>query len=450
MFLDLSSQFYAVILGALLMLSFYHLLIYTQNAKKLYLYYGLYALSFSIYLIERLPDDPLNLHYINPAIQFVTFALYVLFTRSLLETKKQSLVLDNFLRISKNGLLVLALFFLIIHVAFPHQVQFKIYFYVVPVFILLCVFIYGLIFRLKGSSVKFFLIGSLIYFGLSIVSFTSTPTSGNISEAWIYKNGMHPLFPMYIGVIIENLIFAVLVGNKAKELEIEKITAEKDFIIEREKTTNLLKQQELTAIDAMIEGQEKERQRIANDLHDDLGGLMANVKLHFDALKDQKSPELFSRTNLLIDEVYQKIRSIAHAKNSGVIAKQGLLKAVQNMADKISSSNKISINVIDYGLENRLENSLELTIFRIIQELVTNVIKHANANEVTIHFTNHDDCLNIMVEDNGKGFNPSQITKTKKGMGISSIDKRVEHLNGTMTIESEQHQGTTIIIDIPI
>ena len=93
---------------------------------------------------------------------------------------------------------------------------------------------------------------------------------------------------------------------------------------------------------------------------------------------------------------------------------------------------------------------MELTIFRIVQELITNVIKHANATEVSIHITNHEDSLNIMVEDNGKGFNASQVTKTNKGMGISSIDKRVEHLEGTMTIESEKHQGTTIIIDIPL
>ena len=200
----------------------------------------------------------------------------------------------------------------------------------------------------------------------------------------------------------------------------------------------------------MIEGQEKERQRIANDLHDDLGGLMATVKLHFNALKDKKSPELFNKTNELIDEAYDKVRSVAHAKNSGVIAKQGLLSAVTNMAEKISSSNKIAIEVHDHGLENRLENSLELTIFRIIQELITNTIKHAEATKASIHLTHHEDSLNIMVEDNGKGFNPSQITKTNKGMGISSIDKRIEHLNGTMTIESEPDKGTTTIIDIPL
>jgi len=213
--------------------------------------------------------------------------------------------------------------------------------------------------------------------------------------------------------------------------------AEQEKALETQKLATVLKEQELVSIDAMIEGQEKERQRIANDLHDDLGGLMATVKLHFNVLKEKQTPELFDKTTNLLDEAYQKIRSIAHTKNSGVIAKQGLLKAVQNMADKISVSNTIQVDVIDHGLENRLENSLELTIFRIIQELITNVIKHAHATKAHIHLTNHDDALNIMIEDNGKGFNPSQITTKNKGMGISSIDKRVAHLQGTMTIESE-------------
>ncbi len=245
-----------------------------------------------------------------------------------------------------------------------------------------------------------------------------------------------------LGSIIAFLIFK---NTKRKQK-----LAEQEKEIESQKLATVLKEQELTAIDAMIEGQEKERQRIANDLHDDLGGLMATVKLHFNALKDKDSPELFEKTNSLIEEAYQKVRTVAHAKNSGVIAKQGLLKAVENMAEKISASNKIRIEVIDHGLDNRLENSLELTLFRIIQELITNVIKHAEATEVTIHLTNHDDTINIMVEDNGKGFNPNQVTKTNKGMGISSIDKRVEHLDGKLTIESEKNKGTTVIIDIPI
>lgn len=245
-----------------------------------------------------------------------------------------------------------------------------------------------------------------------------------------------------LGSIIALLLFK---NTKRKQK-----LAEQDKEIESQKLATVLKEQELTAIDAMIAGQEKERQRIANDLHDDLGGLMATVKLHFNALKDKDSPELFDKTNSLIEEAYQKVRTVAHAKNSGVIAKQGLLKAVENMAEKITASNKLYIEVLDHGLDNRLENSLELTLFRIIQELITNVIKHAEATEATIHLTNHEDSINIMVEDNGKGFNPSQITKTNKGMGISSIDKRIEHLEGYLTIESEENKGTTVIIDIPL
>ncbi|MEH6536390.1 MAG: sensor histidine kinase [Psychroserpens sp.] len=245
-------------------------------------------------------------------------------------------------------------------------------------------------------------------------------------------------------LIGSSLAFLIQQNTKRKQK-----LAEQEKELETQKLATVLKEQELTSIDAMIEGQEKERQRIANDLHDDLGGLMATVKLHFNALKDKQTPELYTKTNELIDEAYQKIRTVAHAKNSGVIAKQGLLKAINEMAEKVSASNKLAIEVIDHGLENRLENSLELTIFRIVQELITNVIKHANATEVSIHMTNHDDSLNIMVEDNGKGFNPSQVTKTNKGMGISSIDKRIEHLNGKLTIESEINNGTTIIIDIP-
>jgi len=259
------------------------------------------------------------------------------------------------------------------------------------------------------------------------------------------KRNKRDVWLILIGILVlSSISFYVIQKSTRRKQKL----AEQEKEIETQKLTTVLKEQELTAIDAMIEGQEKERQRIANELHDDLGGLMATVKLHFNALIDKQSPELFEKTNQLIDEAYNKVRTVAHAKNSGVIANQGLLKAIQDMADKVSGSNETTIDVVDYGLENRLENSLELTIFRIIQELITNVIKHAQATEATIHITNHEDSLNIMVEDNGNGFYIKDIRKSS-GMGIHSIDKRIENLGGTVTIESEIDKGTTVIIDIP-
>lgn len=233
----------------------------------------------------------------------------------------------------------------------------------------------------------------------------------------------------------------------------KQLLAEQQQKLQEQKVATLLKEQELATIDAMIEGQEKERQRIANDLHDDLGGLMATVKLHFNSLNSKvkdDTDDLYVKTNNLIDEAYQKIRAIAHAKNSGVIAKQGLLKAVEQMGEKVSIANSIAIEVKDFGLDNRLENSLELTLFRIIQELIANIIKHADASKVNIHLTNHGDTLNILVEDNGVGFKATKIVTSSTGIGLKSIDQRVAHLNGSFDIESEPGQGTTVIIDIPL
>lgn len=238
---------------------------------------------------------------------------------------------------------------------------------------------------------------------------------------------------------------AYFINKNAKR---KQLLAEKDKTLQIQKVSTLLKEQELTSIDAMIAGQEKERQRIANDLHDDLGALMATIKLHLNAINTEGKRQI-SQIDVLINEAYNKIRSMAHSCNAGVMAQDGLLKALHKVAYTVNQSKQLHINIASHGLENRLENSLELSIFRITQELITNIIKHAKATEATIHLTQHDDSLNIMVEDNGIGFNLRKISTTN-GMGIHSIDKRIEHLNGTINIESTPKQGTTVIIDIPL
>jgi len=239
-----------------------------------------------------------------------------------------------------------------------------------------------------------------------------------------------------------------------RNLQHKKKISDKEHEVQREKLESSLKEQELAGIDAMITGQEKERQRIANDLHDSLGSLLATLKLHFQNLKLRKNrlkeeeDKLLKQTDDLIDEAYQQVRRIAHAKNAGVSAKEGLLPAIKNFASKVSASNRLVIEVEDHGMEERLENSLEITIFRIIQESITNVIKHAEAKEVVIHLTHHGDVINVMVEDDGQGFAPTKL-KLREGMGIHSIQRRVEHLGGTVDIESVPGKGTSVIINIP-
>ena len=169
---------------------------------------------------------------------------------------------------------------------------------------------------------------------------------------------------------------------------------------------------------------------------------MNREKKHFN------QEELYRKTENLIDETYLKVRKIAHAKNSGVIANQGLLVAVKMMAEKISSADSIQIEVIDFGLDKRLENNLEITFFRIIQELVTNVLKHAYAKSITINISLFENNLNVIIEDDGVGFDTKNIKDN--GIGLSSIKTRIQHLKGKIDIDSTLTKGTTIIINVPI
>lgn len=260
------------------------------------------------------------------------------------------------------------------------------------------------------------------------------------------KQNRNWLIAASLALILVLGIAILLQKNTTKKRQL----AEQEAILKQQRVENLLKEQELVSIDAMIAGQEKERQKVANELHDDLGSLMATIKLHFDKAGTGAKDPALQNAQKLLEEAYQKIRRMAHSKNSGVMSDQGLLPAIKKMAKSISESNTLQVSVEDFGMGDRLENSLELSIFRMVQELVANAIKHAEASKVNIQLTQHEDNLNIIVEDNGKGFNRSQVIKEKSGMGLTNIEKRVEHLEGNFTVDSVLGKGTSILIDIPV
>jgi signal transduction histidine kinase len=253
------------------------------------------------------------------------------------------------------------------------------------------------------------------------------------------------------GILAVTLIgFLLFVNTKRKQR-----IAEQQRMLEVQKTETLLKDQELNTIDAMLLGQEKERQRLANDLHDSVGATLAAAKLQFHHLsqnrdkKDGSMEELFQKTGQLLDHAYSEVRNMAHVKNNGVIAKNGLLPAIQKLAKSASNVHGLSIEVEDYGLDKRLDNALEIAIFRIVQELVTNIMKHAQATKASIAINQYEDTFNLIVEDNGRGFDARHLPQ-KEGMGLASIEKRVEHLEGSMEVDSTLGKGTHILIDIPL
>jgi signal transduction histidine kinase len=258
-------------------------------------------------------------------------------------------------------------------------------------------------------------------------------------------------------LILTVLLIVVIISILGyKNFTKKKRIAEQDQVIGLQNLEKILKNQELNEIDLMLESQEKERQNIANELHDNLGSMLATLKLNFQNLKRQKEDlnqhenKLYDKTDALLEEAYQKVRNIAHLKNLGVIGSEGLLVAVNKMADQMSVLDKLTIHVIPFGLTERLDNLIEVALFRMIQELCTNIIKHSQATEVNIYLTQRTPVeINIIIEDNGKGFDPKTIV-SDSGIGLKNIEKKVEQMGGTFTIDSILTKGTSIIIDLPL
>ncbi|MCB0572549.1 MAG: sensor histidine kinase [Phaeodactylibacter sp.] len=249
-----------------------------------------------------------------------------------------------------------------------------------------------------------------------------------------------------------SLMVALLYANNNRK---RRRIAEQNEKIALQEVKEVIGNKELDRAYAFIEGQDDERKRIARDLHDRLGSMLSMIKLNFTAV-DERMAEIqtenrqqYDKANNLLDEACEEVRRISHNLESGIIAKFGLQAQLESMAEDYNDTRQFAVELSTHGLKKRLNNTLEVRIYRIIQELATNVVKHARASKLTLQVNRFDEMVNIMAEDNGIGFDPEQI-KNKGGMGLQNVASRVHGLDGTLTIDSAPGRGTTIMIDIPI
>lgn len=222
--------------------------------------------------------------------------------------------------------------------------------------------------------------------------------------------------------------------------------------IQQQKITELEKDKQLSTIDAMLKGQEEERSRIAKDLHDGLGGLLSGTKLSFMNIKENLvlSPEnsiLFETSLRMLDNTISDLRKVAHNLMPEALVKFGLLDAVRDFCDTIQSSSGIKIKYQQFGEQRKLTNTTEVFTYRIIQELVNNAVKHAEAKIILVQLTLAADKIGIAVEDDGKGFDKYEIF-SKKGDGMENIKYRVQYFNGTLDIVTAPGNGTSINIEL--
>ncbi len=230
---------------------------------------------------------------------------------------------------------------------------------------------------------------------------------------------------------------------------------EKETEIQKQKIEDLLKGHEIKLLDE----REEERNRIARDLHDRLGGTLSVVKMHMKSVEDiltddnSKSLESYKTANSLLDDACEEVRQVAHDLESGVLKNFGLLSALKSLMKTINSTGQLRLELVNFGFEDdqepaRLKSVIERNVYRIVQELTSNVLKHADAKEMSVQLLKKNDNLNVLVEDDGIGFDPLKIKK--EGLGLRSIQSRIENLNGFINLDSGKGSGTTITIDIPI
>ena len=214
----------------------------------------------------------------------------------------------------------------------------------------------------------------------------------------------------------------------------------------------IFKQQDI-AMQGILEAEEKERKRIASDLHDGVGQLMSAAWLNLKAFNEQatltpEGQQLFDKSLVLVDESCKEVRSVSHNMMPNALLKKGLVNAVREFIQQISG-NKLSINLQTDGLQKPIANHIEMVLYRVIQESVNNVIKHAEASNLDISINQEIDGIDVMIEDNGKGFDAGKAV-ANDGIGLNNIKNRVQYLKGTVEWNTAPGNGTLVAIHIPI
>lgn len=224
----------------------------------------------------------------------------------------------------------------------------------------------------------------------------------------------------------------------------------KNKIIAAQKIKQLEEEKKLLAAKSLVEGQEEERKRIAKELHDGLGVLLSATKLHFTNINDPspENKEIIQKAEKLLEQASGDVRKISHNMMPGLLTKYGLLETLKDLFESLNDSPGIHARFQLLGDYTRQPENHEIMIYRIVQEMVNNTLKHAEAKNVSLILNFLNDHINIQYSDDGKGFDP--LAKLgSKSIGLNSIQSRVNFLTGEIHIESKEGFGTTYNIQLP-
>jgi signal transduction histidine kinase len=254
----------------------------------------------------------------------------------------------------------------------------------------------------------------------------------------------------------KNTLNYILIGSAITLLIISLLsyrTYQQKQKIQQQRIAELETQQQLTATEAVLKGEEQERTRLAKDLHDGLGGMLSGIKYSFNTMRGNlvmtpDNAQAFERSMDMLDSSIKEMRRVAHNMMPEALVKFGLDTALKDFCTDINNSGALQVSYLSIGLENvMIDQTVAITIYRIVQELINNTMKHAAAKSAVVQVSKTNNQLTVTVEDDGKGFDTA-ILQQYKGIGWSNIQNRVEFLKGNLDVQSGKEKGTSVHIEI--
>ena len=260
------------------------------------------------------------------------------------------------------------------------------------------------------------------------------------------RNGL-----LFIAGFLGSLILFVYLFQRQRIRKNQQI-ADQEQTLQGQKILQLQNEKKLLAMSSMIEGQESERMRIARDLHDGLGGLLSTLKAHFNTIQKEiqelESFNVYDKVNDLIDTASSEVRRISHNMVPHALQMLGLHDALQDFCAQ-AQTDQIRVHYEWSGTQERMPENHEIMLYRIAQELIHNAVKYAQPENILVQINRMKDELNLIVEDDGIGFNLSEAIQ-KDGLGLKSVQSRVNFLQGTMDVISTPTEGTSFSIQVPL
>jgi two-component system, NarL family, sensor kinase len=250
----------------------------------------------------------------------------------------------------------------------------------------------------------------------------------------------------------------VLIGSAAVLLVISLLSYRNFYQrrkLQQQQIIELEKSRQLTATEAILKGEEQERTRLAKDLHDGLGGMMSGIKYSLQTMKRNQvmTPEnqlAFERSMDMLDSSINEMRRVAHNMMPEALVKFGLDTALKDFCNDINASGALVVSYQSIGLDNvDIDQTTAITVYRIVQELINNTMKHAAAKNAIVQLSKTGDIIAITVEDDGKGFDPV-ILQGARGIGWNNIQSRISYLRGKSDVQSAPGKGTSVHIEFTI